>query len=207
MQSNSSATLVDHALLYLIVETFLYWKQCWCFGKRHFGLMALSNLLISNHTWMYSMLVRWIFSPFNKNSMIIFTQFLCTSTMIVRGIGISSSNWHNSRNLYHAFMHSVVSVFLAIIKNALHIMLPAVYNWRPSSMVEHFRGTNFPCIYHRKGFQCTDLKKNLVGRLECRYPDGNKIHSCRLHFSNGNSCTFCTLIWLDSYTSYARLKF
>ena len=33
----------------------------------------------------------------------------------------------------------------------------------------------------------TDLKKILVGRLECRYPDGNEIHSCRLHFSNGNS--------------------
>ena len=32
----------------------------------------------------------------------------------------------------------------------------------------------------------TDLKKILVGRLECRFPDGNEIHSCRLHQSNGN---------------------
>ncbi len=32
----------------------------------------------------------------------------------------------------------------------------------------------------------TDLKKILVGRLECRFPDGNEIHSRRLHQSNGN---------------------
>ena len=29
-------------------------------------------------------------------------------------------------------------------------------------------------------------RKILVGRLECRFPDGNEIHSRRLHQSNGN---------------------
>ena len=50
---------------------------------------------------------------------------------------------------------------------------------------------NFRFRYRRKWIltrqKCpTDLKKILVGRLECCYPDGNEIHSRRLHFSNGN---------------------
>ena len=163
-----------------------------------FGVMAQSNLLVSTrsiHNWIsFSVCQLSILTPFNKNFMIIFTQLLSTATLIVTGTCTTPTR----APFYRLY-------FLQSMKRVLHVTLP--YNWRPSSMVEHFRGTNFPCIYHRKGFQCTDLKKNLVGRLECRYPDGNKIHSCRLHFSNGNSCTFCTLIWLDSYTSYARLKF
>jgi hypothetical protein len=60
----------------------------------------------------------------------------------------------------------------------------------------------------------TDLKKLIVGRLECRYPEGNEILSRRLHFSNGNLCEqliFCILhvdlVGLLWSTSYARLEF
>jgi hypothetical protein len=81
MQSNSSAKLVDHALCYCTSMLNHFCAGC----RIHedvdvltsiiFILMALSNLILARHTWIFLNVCKMsFFNPFNKNVMIIFTQ-------------------------------------------------------------------------------------------------------------------------------------
>ncbi len=89
MQSTSSATLVLHALCYLIVESFPHWTQnswgCWCFGKRPFcfnGSKQFINFYSCLNIFQYKSVE--FLTSYNKNFTIVFTLFLCTATLILR---------------------------------------------------------------------------------------------------------------------------
>ena len=132
---------------------------CWCFISVIFVLMALSNLPVSYHTWvfLFDICPLNFFTPLNKNVIIIFSQFpLCTAMLIVHHTalvgcfqGLSGGEIH-----YLTYMYVIRGVlfcaFTAIetplmlyyfsksFKRSLRGM--SLQNWRPGSMVANMRG-------------------------------------------------------------------